>query len=551
MSNPKNCFINLNRLPKVILNLFQDLLTFFTPIIILIVFSLIFFSCQKSENNTLPNIVLIMADDLGYGDLSVYNNSGHIQTPNLDRMASEGILFTDYHCTTAQCSPTRYSLMTGRYPWRTRLQIGVLKHFDLPLIEKERKTVATILQEKGYATGCFGKWHLGFGWQAKEGETFDPDSWDGEQVNKIDFSKELTDSPIDHGFDYYFGIGSSNNMLPYCYIENRKALKMTDKRKYPVYDTETGVGLVSEDYKSEEIDQVLWSKVKSWLEKHQSQSPDKPFFVYWPASAIHRPCLPVDEFIGKSKAGLHGDKVLELDDLVGRLMQWLKENEYDENTLVIFTSDNGALPGDPKSALKNYAANDWGDIYNPDKLLQKQSEGEKYGFLTYGHATNNNFNGYKSMIYEGGHRVPFIVRWPDRIKKPMNSNEIICSTDIMATVADIVNYNLPDNAGEDSYSFLPILLGQNFESPLREATILNAWDGTKAVRKGKWKLILANHHGGWYKNQSASVETPGQLYNLEKDPAEQVNVYSDHPEIVSELSSYYDNYLREGRSVPK
>jgi len=507
--------------------------------------------CQKNTSDSLPNIILIMADDLGYGDLSVYNHSGDIQTPNIDRLAAEGIVFTDYHCTTAQCSPTRYGLLTGRYPWRTRLQTGVLKHFDLPLIEKERKTLATILHEKGYATACFGKWHLGLGWQAKEGETVDPDSWDAEQIYKIDFSKELTDSPIDHGFDYFFGIGSSNNMLPYCYIENRRALHMTSRKKFPVYDTEDEVDLVSEDYKSEQIDQVLWKKLKSWLEKHRSGSADKPFFVYWPTSAIHRPCLPVSPFIGKSRAGLHGDKVTELDDLIGQLVHWLKENGCEENTLIIFTSDNGAVPGDFKPALKKYAANSWGDRYRPKKLLEREAEGERFGFLTYGHGTNKNFNGYKSMIYEGGHRVPCVVRWPGKVKKSVVSDEIVCSTDIMATVADIINYELPAEAGEDSYSILPVLLGQKLNAPLREATILNSWDGTKAVRKGRWKLILARDNGGWYKKQVKPATTPGQLYDLENDPAEQRNIYADHPEMVEELTGYLEKYMREGHSAPR
>lgn len=283
--------------------------------------------CSNHDENSLPNIILIMADDLGYGDLSIYNNAGYIQTPNIDRLADRGMLFSDYHCSTAQSSPTRYSLLTGRYPWRTRLQTGVLKHFDLPLIENDRKTVGTILQEKGYSTAIIGKWHLGLGWQAKSGETIDTDSWSDAQVDKIDFSKELTNSPLDHGFDYFFGIGSSNNMQPYCYIENKHALNMTENRKFPVFDTENGAGLVASDYFSEDIDQKLWEKARIWLDNHKNQSPNKPFFLYWPTSAIHRPCLPIGNFIGKSNAGLHGDKVLELDDIVGQLLNWLIENE--------------------------------------------------------------------------------------------------------------------------------------------------------------------------------------------------------------------------------
>ncbi len=505
---------------------------------------------------TRPNVVIILADDLGWGDLNCYNPDGMIPTPNVDALAREGMRFTDAHTPAAQCSPTRYGLMTGRYAWRTRMKTGVLPHFAKPLIGKKRLTLASLLKSNGYATAGVGKWHLGWGWQTKPGQTINPSSWNAKQVDKIDFTKPLAASPLDHGFDYYFGIGSSNNMLPYCYIEgNRVVQPPTTKRKSPVYDTETGVGLVSPDYVSEQIDQVLWTKAKAWLDKHFKTTPDKPFFLYLPTSAIHRPCLAVKEFRNKSKAGLHGDKVVELDDIVGKLMATLKAKGCRDNTLVIFTSDNGAMPGDPEGALRHYARNDWGKRWDAKKLLDRKDEGvykanpkQKSGWLTYGHKVNGPYSGYKTGIYEGGHRVPFIVRWPGKIKAGTVSDEIICMVDVLATVANVLQVDLPNNAGEDSYSILPVLLGRKLDKPLREATIMTPWSTMKSVRQGPWKLIMGKNSGGF--GMARKVSTAGQLYNLATDPGEMTNLYTKHPEKVKALTAIYEKYAAAGRSAP-
>ncbi len=496
-----------------------------------------------------PNIVVILADDLGWGDLNCYNPAGMIPTPNLDKLAREGMRFTDAHTPAAQCSPTRYGLMTGRYPWRTRMKTGVLQHFAKPLIDPKRLTLAAMLKRNGYATAGVGKWHLGWGWQTKAGQTINPSSWNPKQVDKIDFTKPLTASPLDHGFDYYFGIGSSNNMLPYCYIEgNRIVQPPTTKRKSPVYDTETGVGLVSPDYVSEQIDQVLWGKARAWLDKHLAATPAKPFFLYLPTSAIHRPCLAVKAFRNASKAGLHGDKVVELDDIVGKLMATLKAKGCLDNTLVIFTSDNGAVPGDPEGALRHYARNDWGRRWDAKKLLARKDEGSYKNWLTYGHKVNGPYLGYKTTIYEGGHRVPFIVRWPGKIKAGTVSDEIICTIDVMATAADILKVDLPSNAAEDSYSLLPVLLGRKLDKPLREATIMTPWSAMKSVRQGPWKLVMGKNSGGFH--MARKTAQAGQLYNLATDPGETTNLYDRHPEKVKALTAICEKYVAAGRSAP-
>ncbi len=500
-----------------------------------------------------PNVLVIMADDLGYGDLSCYNPESQIQTPALDRLAAEGMRFTDAHANAAQCSPTRYGLLTGRYAWRTRMKQGVLPHFAKPLIDEGRVTLASLLKEAGYATAGFGKWHLGWGWQAKDGMTFDPDSWSKEQLDLIDFRKPLTASPNDHGFDYYFGIGSSNNMLPYAYLENYRVVEPPGPEiKFPVYDTEGHDAVVSVDYVSEEIDEVLYQRVRVWLDNHFAENDGKPFFIYFPMSAIHRPCLAREHFRDSTGAGLRGDKVAELDAIVGRLMRDLERHGVEDETLVVFTSDNGPRLGDVESILQEYAAEDWGKQYrtagllaHPDAAVHVPRPG--FRWYTYGHRAAGPFYGFKGDIYEGGHRVPFLVRWPGRVQPGSVSEETICHTDVLATFAQIIGTELPRNAGEDSVSFLPVLRAQDPASPLREATVLDSWRGVKAVRQGPWKLILGEGSGG-FANEIRG-DAPVQLYNLDSDPQEQNNLHAEHPELVSRLRSLLERYQREGRSV--
>jgi len=510
--------------------------------------------CNALSNNAIvpekPNIVVILADDLGYGDISAYNPQSKIKTPNVDALAKNGIQFTDAHTNTAQCSPTRYGLLTGRYAWRTRLKKGVLPHYAKPLIEKERVTLASMLKSNGYDTAAIGKWHLGLGWQAKDGQTFDHNSWSGKITHIIDFNKKLTQSPLDNGFDYYFGIGSSNNMLPYCYIENNIVANPPKGIKTENYDTEGRTAPVADDYKSEQIDQVLWKKAKQWLASHFDRNPEKPFFLYYPTSAIHRPCLPVDGFRNSSDAGLRGDKVVELDSIVGKLTAELKKRNCLDNTLIIFTSDNGPRPGDPEGALKHLAKNAYGKQYNPDQLLAKKQQGTYGNYLTYGHKPSAQFTGHKMSVNEGGHRVPFIAHWPKAIKHPKKSSQMLCTTDVLATFAEMLKVDLPVNAGEDSISFLPAIKSAQPKTPLRTTMINDSWRGVKAIRKGDWKLIMADNTGALMPIEKRKVKTPLQLYNLKDDPAEDDNLYEKHPEIVKELSGIFKQQTTSQRSAP-
>jgi len=499
-----------------------------------------------------PNVVLILADDLGYGDVGAYNAESRIPTPHLDRLAADGMMFTNAHASAAQCSPTRYSVMTGRYPWRTRLKNGVLKHFDAPLLEPGRETLASLFKGRGYATAGIGKWHLGLGWQAKDGHSFDPDSWDPEQVHDIDFSKPLADSPLDHGFDHYFGLNASNNMLPYCFIENDHVVMIPEKTKHPAFDTESEGMPVSDDYVSQNLDQVLLGKALDWMDDHFEASGDKPFFLYFPTSAIHRPCLPIDEFVGRSDAGLRGDKVTELDAVVGKLMNALEKRGVADNTVVMFTSDNGAQPGDPEEWIQKLADNDYGEPWKPARLLESKGEPREEGlyqpWLTYGHRSCGPYLGYKGNVYDGGHRVPLIVRWPGTVPAGRVEDEMVCLTDFMATFADLFEVDLPDNAAEDSYSLLPVLSGRKPEQPLREATICQSWWGIKCIYQGPWKLIVGNGKDGITFERPSPV--PVQLYHMIDDPGEARNVHDQYPEVVAELTALLDKYCQNQRSAP-
>jgi len=500
-------------------------------------------SANNEQRDSLPNIVLILVDDLGFGDISCNNPDSKISTPNIDKLASQGVRFIDGHTSAAQCSPTRYGLLTGRYSWRTRLKQGVLPHFDEPLIENDRETIASLLKKKGYSTACVGKWHLGLGWQTIDGETLNPRSWDARQNLIIDYSKPLTISPNDFGFDYYFGINASNNMLPYCLIENNKVVEVPIKPKYPVFDTESGKGLVSPDYNSEKLERTIFNKAMVWLNKQLNEQADKPFFLYYPMTAIHRPCLPDDASNGKSEAGVRGDKVVEVDAIMGELMQWLDDKELAQNTLFIFTSDNGGRPGDPKRFIANLAKNRYGNKYNPAKLIEKDSllllespqekpEGSK-DYHIYHHYASAQFKGYKSDVYEGGHRVPFIVRWPGVVAKGEVKGELVSTLDVFSTFAAITDSELSNNAGEDSYNLLPLLKGKN-NGEMRPNLVHKAWRvNTQAIRVGDWKFIPFRNNGGI--PLFPDVEEEGQLYNLKDDPSEKVNLYNKFPEKVKEL----------------
>ncbi len=470
--------------------------------------------CSQKPVEKRPNIIYILADDLGYGDVSAMNGEAAWKTVHIDRIASEGMIFTDAHTGSAVCTPTRYGLLTGRYSWRTRMKQGVLWSWDPPLIEQEEVTVGTLLQSKGYKTACVGKWHLGLGWQYHEGY---PDS--------VDFSKPVTGGPNEVGFDYFFGITASLDIPPYVYIENDQPTMVPVK--YTRDTSEYGWwrnGLTGEDFVHEKVLPVLTNKAVSFIDKHLASTPDDPFFLYFPLPAPHTPILPTEEFLGKSGTNAYGDFVLQVDHTVGQILKALETHEIDNETVVIFTSDNGCAP-----------------FANFQELA------------SFGHNPSYHFRGHKADIFEGGHRVPFVARWPGHIEPGSRNHQVICLTDLLATVADITGAPVDPSVGVDSYSLLPALLGES-DGPVREATIHHSVNGSFAIRKGEWKLILCPGSGGWSdpKPKSPGIDTLPlfQLYNLQKDAGERVNLVDQYPEVVEELTSLLEQYIKNGRSTP-
>jgi arylsulfatase A len=470
-------------------------------------------SCKQQSMETLPNIIYILADDLGYGDVSAMNPEAAWETKHIDRIASEGMLFTDAHTGSAVCTPTRYGVLTGRYSWRTRLKAGVLWSWDPPLIHEGETTVGSLLQEEGYTTACVGKWHLGLGWQ-----------YQAENSDSVDFSKALTGGPTALGFDYFFGITASLDIPPYVYVEND--LPTMVPVKYTQNTSEYGwwrSGLTGDDFVHEEVLPVLTRKAVGFIDRHVADKTDKPFFLYFPLPAPHTPILPTDEFKGKSGTNPYGDFMLQVDHTVGQILKSLEEHGIADNTLIIFTSDNGCSPQ-----------------ANFEELAK------------YGHKPSYHFRGHKADIFEGGHRVPFMVRWPGHIKAGEESNEVICLTDLLATVADIAGTSLDASSGVDSYSMLPAMLGKQ-KLPLREATIHHSINGSFAIRKGPWKLILCPGSGGWSdpKPKSRGIELLPlyQLYNLDNDPGETENLLDRYPEVVEELSALLKQSIENGRST--
>ncbi len=459
---------------------------------------------MRSAAGGRPNIVYILADDLGWGDLGCYNASSAVPTPNMDRLAGQGVRFTDMHSPSAVCTPTRYGIMTGRYCWRSSLKKGVLWGYSPNLIEPGRLTVPSMLKRAGYQTAGIGKWHLGLG-----------------DKEKTDYSKPFSPSPIDHGFDSYFGIPASLDMDPYLYIQNDRAIELPTAH-IAGFNSPRGVfwreGAMSPSFKHDEVHPTLTRKAVEFIrsrEEHHSN----PFFLYLPLAAPHTPWLPTGGFRGRSKAGDYGDFVTQVDDTVGQVMRALEEKGLASNTLLIMTSDNGA---------------DW-------KLEDK---------ARYAHLANSTWRGEKADAWDGGHRIPFIASWPGQIRPGTVSGQLGCLTDLMATTAAITGQTLPAGAGEDSYNLLPALLGRA-QAPIRDAIVHHSVEGVFAIRQGNWKLILGLGSGGFsppVRVEQAVGGPAGQLYDLAADPAENHNLYQKRPDVVARLSALLDKYQSRGHS---
>lgn len=426
--------------------------------------------------------------------------------PNVDRLAAQGMRFVDMHSSSAVCTPSRYSILTGRYCWRTSLQNGVLWGSSPNLIEPGRLTVPAMLQRMGYYTAGVGKWHLGLGNQ-----------------EKTDYSKPLRPCPKDHGFDYYFGIPASLDMDPYLYFENDRVIEQPTSET-PGRNQPRGVfwrgGPIAPHFELEQTLPTLTAKAVDIIGQRAAH-PEQPFFLYFALTGPHTPWLPLPEYKGRSKAGDYGDFVCEVDDMVGRILQALAAKGLDKNTLVILTSDNGA---------------DW-------KLED---------LARFAHRANANWRGEKADIWEAGHRIPFLARWPGRIRPGSVSKELGCLSDFMATAAAITGFALPDNAGEDSYNLLPALLEQN-RNPIRPDIIHHSITGMFSLRQGNWKLEEGLGSGGFSPPQKvdpAPGGPKGQLYDLAADPGELHNLYQKRPDVVDRLATLLNRYKQQGHTRP-
>ena len=457
-----------------------------------------------------PNIIYVLADDMGYGDVSCLNPESRIRTPHLDRLASEGLVCRDAHASSAVCTPSRYSILTGRYNWRSSLKRGVTFGYDGPLIEPGRMTVGSFLRDRGYATACVGKWHLGWKWATNSDDPED-----------VDFSRPIEGGPTSVGFDYFYGIAASLDMPPYVYVEDDRVTAMPEENTPGREGKEFWrPGPIAPDFEHADVLPRLTGKVIDYIDARGEDG--QSFFVYFPLPAPHTPILPAPEFQGKSGTNEYGDFCLQVGDVVGQIMAALDRQGLSEDTILIFASDNGCSP---MADFEELAA--------------------------VGHHPSYVFRGHKADIYEGGHRIPLLVRWPTRIPAGTVSEQTVCLTDLLATCAEIMGEGVPPDAAEDSVSNLPVWCGG--VEAVRQATVHTSIDGSLSIRKGRWKLEMCPGSGGW------SAPRPGpeceglppvQLYDLSADVGERQNVQAQHPEVVAELTDMLTGYVRNGRSTP-
>ncbi len=474
-------------------------------------------SSRPSERR--PNILVILADDMGWGDVRALNPASRIPTPILDRLARDGISFTDAHAGSAACTPTRYGLLTGRHGFRNKASGGsVIMGFARPILEPGRLTVQALLRQHGYATACFGKWNLGLGIPTTDGKRPN-DTW---RPTNIDWEGRLTDGPTTRGFDVFHGMAGSLDMSPYVWIDgDRFVAPATVPRK-----NWRGVpGLGTPGWRDEDVLPEVTRRTVAYIEGRQGNP--QPFFLYIPLPAPHAPLAPLPEYRGRTAIGPHGDYCVEIDDMVGKVLEALERTGQAEDTLVLFSSDNGF----------------W-------RVLDAK------GLEAKGHFPSGGFRGYKAEIHEGGHRVPFLVRWPRRIAPGRICDVPVTLLDLMATCAEIVGADLPHDAAEDSFSLLPLLLGtQPHGQPLHPFLIHHSNDGSLAIRKGRWKLARCRGDGnrglnGFPPGTKAKELPPMQLFDMALDPHETTNLWDRHPEIVHELLAHLEEAVRSGRTRP-
>lgn len=511
------------------------------------------FSCseKKEQGPKYPNIVLIYADDLGIGDVQVYNpEKGKIPTPHLDRLAGEGMRFTDAHSSSGVCSPSRYTLLTGRYHWRSRLQKGIVNLYESPLITPDRLTIAGLAKQKGYHTACIGKWHLGWNWPIPEGKK-DLFSSGERNVKATDahrevwreaFSQKITGGPTAVGFDEYFGTDVPN-WPPYCFIENDQTIGIPSEFGAGNLFGKNQASLQGPSLKDWQLKKILPTLADRSIDFIERMANSKePFLLYLPLTAPHTPLSVNKEWQGKSGLGLYADLVMETDEVVGRVLEALKKNGLTDNTIVFFSSDNGCAPYVGNTTLEeatDTTFRNWTWGRNTKGELPAAAMEEK------GHYSSAWFRGYKSDAWEGGHRIPLMVRWPGKVNPGTVSSKLVHQADIFATIAEILETTLPPDAGEDGFSLLPLLAGG--EKPVRENAVSTSSMGIPALRMGALKLIMGAGSGGWSPGGDGE---PVQLYDLEKDPGETTNLARQMPDRVSEMSNLMEKIITEGRSNP-
>ncbi len=476
-----------------------------------------------------PNVIFVLADDMGYGDVSFLDQNQKLKTPHLDKMAREGVYFTDAHSSSSVSTPTRYGIMTGRHNWRSSLKKGVLYGYSPALIETDRNTMADMFKSSGYTTAMMGKWHLGWDWVLKEGT---PEGeiagYDNKtKTDNVDYTKQVGRGVSTYGFDYSRAFCGSLDMQPYVWVENDMPTMVPTKITVRKAKNKNGAwwreGPTSEDFEHEQVLPELFERAGKYIQ--EKAAGDEPFFLYLPIPAPHTPILPIGEYVGKSGLGTYGDFVLMVDGMMGKLFAALEQAGCDKNTLVVFTTDNGC------STAANIS-----------------------GLIEQGHYPNSIFRGHKADLFDGGHRIPCIVRYPDGFKHHA-VDQTICTTDFYATFAAMTGYRIADNEAEDSFNILPALKSKKEIAPIREATIHHSIAGQFTIRKGDWKLLLSPSSGGWShprpNNAKALEGLPlVQLYNMKDDISETTNVQDQYPEVVAELRALLIKYIKDGRSTP-
>ncbi|MBI5768106.1 MAG: arylsulfatase [Verrucomicrobia bacterium] len=469
-----------------------------------------------------PNLLYILADDMGVGDVSALNPRCAWRTPHLDGLAREGMVFTDAHSASALCTPSRYALLTGRCAWRSRLKQGVLQGYGAPLIEPGRMTVAAFLRANGYATAAVGKWHLGLDWVRT-----------GAAPENVDFAQPFARGPLTLGFERFFGISASLDMPPYVWLRDDRATRVPTLTigDSPAPRLWRG-GPIADDFKMEAVQSRFTEEAIAFIEQRADARDGRPFFLYLPYASPHTPVLPTGEFVGKTKTAPYGDFVAQLDADIGRLLAALDRHGLAGNTLVIFTADNGFAPPGGLDALEKI-----------------------------GHEPGAGRRGVKADLFEGGHRVPFIARWPGVTPAGSRCDQTVGQVDLFATCREITGAKIPDDAAEDSVSMLALLKGDRAARP-RPPLVNHSGEGRFAIREAKWKLLLWPGSGGWshptptpspwlkVERADLSKFPPFQLYDLAADPAEKTNVADQHPEIVQRLGRTLRDLVERGRSTP-